>query len=254
MCSLVQAQQTKYELVTDRPDQTESSSTVPPGYVQFEFGWTHTEDGDPDIERDAIPETLVRAGLSKDLEFRLGFDGWQCEDIDSSTTSEHHLDGRGDASVGIKWKIMSEDYCFPEVALIPSLSLPIGADDVTSDRFDPSYRLAFSHTISNRFSLGYNLGQALTTEEDELGDHDTRHSFLYTLVLGAELMDRLDSFVELFGDMPTGSEGGPKHSFDLGLTYLLQDNLQIDMLFGFGLSDSADDWFFGTGVVYRFPN
>ena len=27
------------ELITDRPDKTESAVTVPPGYVQLETGW-----------------------------------------------------------------------------------------------------------------------------------------------------------------------------------------------------------------------
>ena len=34
------------DLVTDRPDQTESSETVGPGYVQLEFGWLHVENSD----------------------------------------------------------------------------------------------------------------------------------------------------------------------------------------------------------------
>ena len=43
------------ELITDRPDQTESSSTVPPGYVQIEVGWQHLKEEREDLETDIFP-------------------------------------------------------------------------------------------------------------------------------------------------------------------------------------------------------
>lgn len=71
------------ELVTNRPDQTESSETVGPGYVQFEFGWTHSEDNeDGEVTSDSLPETLVRVGVADGLELRFGFDGFIREDAD----------------------------------------------------------------------------------------------------------------------------------------------------------------------------
>ena len=33
-----------------------------------------------------------------------------------------------------------------------------------------------------------------------------------------------------------------------GLVYLLQDNLQLDLHVGFGLTDEAPDTLFGTGI------
>jgi hypothetical protein len=84
------------DLVTDRPDQTESSETVPPGYVQFEFGWTHTEeDGHGDVTSDAFPETLVRVGVASHLELRFGFDGSVWEDADGIGTDDGARSQRG---------------------------------------------------------------------------------------------------------------------------------------------------------------
>ena len=57
-------------LVTDRPDQAESSETVGAGVVQLEAGALY-EDEDA-IERVTVPNLLLRIGLPHDLELRLG--------------------------------------------------------------------------------------------------------------------------------------------------------------------------------------
>jgi hypothetical protein len=67
------------------------------------------------------------------------------------------------------------------------------------------------------------------------------------------LTERIGAYVEFFGDVGM-SASGEAHSFDGGFTYLLRENLQLDLFAGVGLSDDADDWFAGTGVSFRFPN
>jgi len=54
----------KLELVTDRPDQTESSVVVSPGYVQIETGWSLSrhQEGGVHTNTHAFPGTLFRIG------------------------------------------------------------------------------------------------------------------------------------------------------------------------------------------------
>ena len=88
---------------------------------------------------------------------------------------------------------------------------------------------------------------------DETNDRDTLSLFNYTVVLGMGLSERAGLFVEVFGDIPFNAPGGPRNSFDGGLTFLIRDNLQIDGSAGVGLSDSADDWSVGLGITVRLP-
>ena len=242
------------DLVTDRPDQTESSSTVSPGYIQLEMGWTHSTEGDPvDTKADSFPETLVRVGLVEHLELRFGYDGFLWEDT-NTRPKRTHLDGSGDALAGLKWWFWEEQAWRPEAALLVHSSLPAGETDVSSDRFDPDFRLAFSHTLNERLGFAYNVGQAWGTERDSRGDRDTLSVFVYSAALGIALTDKWSGFVEFFGDIPLNATGGPANSMDGGMTYLLKDNLQLDMLAGFGLSEAAADWFLGIGLSLRLPN
>jgi hypothetical protein len=110
-----------------------------------------------------------------------------------------------------------------------------------------------SHTLSDRFSFGYNLGSTWESALDETGDRDTLSLFNYTATLAIGLSDPVGLFVEVFGDIPFNAEGGPRNSFDGGVTYLLRGNLQLDAAAGAGLSESADDWIVGLGITLRLP-
>ena len=244
----------KPELVTDRPDQTESSSVVPPGYVQIETGWSLTRNQEGGIRTDThtFPGTLFRIGALNRMELRLGYGGavWeQTRQAGQSTDAS----GSGDMGIGTKIYFWEEQKWVPEVALLAGVVLPVGKEQFSRGRPDPSFRFSLSHTLSDRLSLGYNLGPAWESELEETGDRDTFSLFDYTAVLGIGLNERAGLFVEVFGQIPFNAKGGPRHSFDGGLTYLIRDNLQIDGSAGIGLSDSADDWFVGLGFTARLP-
>lgn len=228
------------EMVTDRPDATESSSVIKPGFIQAELGWLYTKSGD--IKTHELPQTLFRIGVVDRVELRLGWGGYQ------NATSAGGADGVGDFELGAKVYIAEEQGGLPEIALLGGISVPSGDDDVSSNEVDPAFRFSFSHTLSDTFSLGYNLGAEWATE-----DGSTLSSFVYTAALGAGLTESIGAYVEFFGDVGM-SASGEAHSFDGGFTYLLRENLQLDAFAGVGLSDDADDWFVGTGMSFRFPN
>ena len=240
------------ELITDRPDQTESSVVVPPGYVQIETGWSLSRDEEGGIrsETHQFPGTLFRIGALTRMELRLGFDGslWEQTRETGQTTD---LTGAGDMGVGAKFYLWEEQEWLPETALLAGVSLPIGKEKLSSERADPSFRLSLSHTLSDRFSFGYNLGSTWESALDETGDRDMLSLFNYTATLAIGLSDPAGLFLEVYGDIPFNAEGGPRNSFDGGVTYLLRDNLQLDAAAGVGLSESADDWFVGLGITLR---
>ncbi len=244
----------KPELVTDRPDQTESSVVVPPGYVQIETGWSlsRNQEGGIRTNTHAFPGTLFRIGALDRMELRLDYNGSLWEQTQEAGQSTN-LSGSGDMGIGAKLYFWEEQGWVPEAALLATVSLPVGKDQLSSGRADPSFRVSLSHTLSDRFSFGYNLGATWESTLEGTSDRDTLSLFNYTAVLGMGLSDRAGLFAEVFGDIPFNAKGGPRHSFDGGLTYLIRDNLQIDGAAGVGLSDSADDWFVGLGITARFP-
>lgn len=245
------------DLVTDRPDQTESPVVVPSGLVQVESGFTFTRHEEGPFETQVLegPGTLIRVGLDGRTELRVGWDGWIEEEVDSDDGrfAEGTRDGVGDGEVGVKVGIRSEAGPWPETALLVGLSLPVGDEPFSSDRFDPAIRLAFGHTLTERLSLGYNLGMEWSSEPGEERVRETFSRFVYTVALGTTLTERLGAFVELFGAEPVDAPAGSEVSVDGGLTYLVRPNLQLDLSAGAGLNEEAPDGFVAAGLSYRWP-
>ncbi len=242
------------ELITDRPDQTEASSTVPAGYVQIETGWIFSRDDEEGVRQQAheLPGTLVRIGLVDWLELRAGWRGYRREEVRVGSLRADR-DGVGDAELGTKIHLRHENGALPEVAFLVAGSLPVGSEGFSADRVDPSFRFNLSHTLSERFALGYNLGMFWESKVGETGKRTTLSNYLYTLALGVGLTEQLGPLVEVFGDISASATGDPAHSFDGGFTYLLRNNLQLDVAAGVGLTKEAPDWFVGVGVSVRLP-
>jgi hypothetical protein len=214
-------------MVTDRPDQTESTVTVPRGMLQFETG----------AERDhtealTVGSTLLRYGLHPRFEARLGFGGYQ---------RSGGISGVGDADVGFKLGLGREGALI-DVAWLGAVSLPTGSDAFTTDQVDPSTRIALAMPINSRVSFGANAGVTWTAG---------RADGLYTAVLGFSLTDRLGMFAESFGSLPVSDGGVAAHLVDGGFTLGLTPTLQLDASGGVGISAGAADWFLGLGVSAR---
>jgi hypothetical protein len=248
------AQEEPPELVTDRPDQTESAEVVPRGFFQLEGGWTHTADEqNGETERsDDIGNLLLRIGLSKKMELRLGWNGFTSRDRRAASI-EDRQQGVRDADLGVKIKLTEQLGARPKVAFLGALVLPVGDDELTSSRFDPSFRFAFAHHLSDRLVVGYNLGMVWESEIDLDDDRKLLSSGIYTLASGIAFTDSVAIYVELFGSIPASASGTPSHSFDTGFVWLVRPRLQLDIEAGVGLSGAAADWFVGAGLSVRFP-
>ncbi len=228
------------ELVTDRPDQTESATVVPRGLLQVETGYLFTRDRD--VDSHAAPGTLFRIGFGRRAELRLGHAG---------VLGTEGRRGAGDSELGAKVNLIPQANGWrPELALLGGLSLPTGGDGFSSRGADPSFLVAFAHELAPRLSLGYNAGAAWESSPDSPG-RDA--SVVYSLALGIGVTDRLGAFIEVFGDRRVASEVATGVSADGGLTLLLTDVLQLDVSVGRGLRGPADDIFVGTGLSLRLP-
>jgi hypothetical protein len=225
------------ELVTDRPDRTESAETVPEGLWQLEVGATF-EWGEEDVL--TLPGTLLRWGISPRFELRLGWDGWM-----SMAGSEG--DGAGDGEIGGKVVILRGDDSKPQLALLFASSLPWGSSAHTTGQYDPSFRFALDQDLGERVGFGANMG--LEWESDS-GD-STNSWWVYTAVLGGDLSPSTGAFVELYGREPASAVGSGEVSIDGGFTWRIRPELQLDIAAGLGLTSSAADGFVGVGLSLR---
>lgn len=244
-------------LVTDRPDATESTDAVPWGHTQIELGWTFTYDREHDERtRDhVLPELLMRIGLAENLELRLGWEGvaLQAEaheersDQGRRFTAESHETSATDMEVAFKIKLADQEGLLPHFGAIAGLSLPTGGHAVTSGDVDPSVVLLWAYDVTDWFAVAGNILLGTPTSED--GRFFQTGA---TLSTAFALTDELGMYTEYFGFYPSDRGSDCEHSLNGGFTYLITDNVQVDVRVGFGLNEQAPDFFTGTGLAIRF--
>ncbi|MBC8144772.1 MAG: transporter [bacterium] len=243
---------------TDRPDQTETATTVPAGHVQIEAGFVYENDvvtpfpdfGYPySVERTtiAMPTVLVRVGLVEGFELRLESGIESVHDV--VTTDAPDIDTTiTDAvwpSIGIKSELMQEDGFIPQTAFIADITIPFEKESGRTAYVAPAFRFSMSHTLSDAFSLGYNFGA-------EWDGHTARGTGIYTLTVAVAVAETIGSYLEVFGEFAEGTT--PLHSLDGGVTWQPQPNLQFDISSGVGLNDEAPDYYLSTGISIRLPD
>jgi len=244
-------------LVTDRPDFTESSVTVPFGRTQLESGYTYTYDSGDGVrtEDHTYPEALLRIGLVEDVELRLGWAGWshsqesfrERNDVGRSVQVTEPDDGGNDMTAGFKLHFLDQVGLVPDMGVIVDLSLPTGASGQTSGDVDPGIKLLWSYDLTDAVAVAGNVNMAVPTSDDG--------RFFQTsasLSMGCSITDRLGGYVEYYGFYPNDRGQSDAHYANGGFTYLITDNFQVDIRAGLGLNDEADDFFTGVGFAYRF--
>ena len=215
-------------IITDRPDQTESSSTIDQRSLQIESGVLvgFTENNNVEFRQLLAPTTLFRLGLTSGVELRVLS---QLEQIRRVDLDKNKL-GISDLEIGAKIQLLQKDDINTEIAFLSHLILPTGSAALTNDEFGTINKLSISHQLNDGVGLGYNIGY----NNFGFGSGD----ITYSIALGIAITDRLAVYIEPYGCI----EEIDDHisNFDAGLTFLSNDNLQFDFSFGTGINHTMN--------------
>lgn len=237
----------KGDIITDRPDATEAPSVVPKGYLQAETGgfYESFKENDIKFERSVYNTTLLRYGILENLELRVGWNFEKQSVKLNDMTLVNDQNGLSPLLLGVKVAIAEENNGFPEVGLIGHVFLPFSASsDFKPQTTGVDFRFAFSHTLSERSNLSYNIGA-------EWGDDSPEVAYIYTIAYGYAISEKFGAFVELYGNFPENSSAN--HLWDAGLTYLLKPNIQFDVSIGTAFTEGQDILLSG-GLSFRVPD
>ena len=237
-------------LVTDRPDFTEASTTVGQGVAQLELGYTYTSDrnnGDSMAEH-SFGEPLLRYGVGADW-FELRF-ALRPTHVRQSVGGVTQTDsGVSDLYLGVKLALTAQQGIFPEMALVPQMTVPTGSRAFTNDEVLAGVNWLYSWDVTDELSIAGS--SQFNRSLDDSGDSYIQ--FAQSLSAGYAFTDELGAYAEWYVLTPASSSAAPtEHYIDGGFTVLLNNDVQWDIRAGKGVSSAAADYFVGTGLSVRF--
>ncbi len=217
------------------------------GTLQIESGFVFESEKEKDttINNWGLGTTLLRYGVWDNFELRLG-SYYQISEAKypvSSGDTTMKDDGLGPIIAGFKVYVINEKGIRPEISILADITLRhVGSPDLRPTFSYPTAKIAVSHTLAEWASLGYNVGFAFDGEKAD-------GFFVYSVVMGFGLTEKLGMFIEGFGHFDHGNY--PNHSLDGGFTYLLRNNLQLDISGGHGLSSKVNSYYVSAGFSWR---
>ncbi|MEP2936662.1 MAG: transporter [Gilvibacter sp.] len=232
------------DLITDRPDATESPNTMPAGFFQLETGafYSEEETGQITTKATTFNTALLRYGILDNLELRLGWNFTEVTTEVAGVETPGVLSGFEPLLLGAKVAIAKENGWMPELGLLGHVYLPLSAgSDFRPETTGVDFRFSMAHTLNERSSIAYNLGA-------QWGDDSPEAAYVYTLAYGYSLGSGFGIYGELYGDLPEDSESN--HYWDAGFTYLLNPNFQLDATIG-GSVNADQNILISAGFSYR---
>lgn len=225
------------ELITDRPDQSESAVAVSRGALQIETGFTFEKlvEDNAEAKNYSIAGTLLRYGVIENIELRLG-------SAYLITKTQNSVSGLGDFLAGAKINFLKEDIQLFNFGILAHALLPLGNSVFNPDKVEPEIIAAFSKSISDYFSASVNFGGSWNSIIDET-------FLIYSSAIGLAVNDDLSAFIEVYGNVFSSYK--PIHNFDGGFTYLLSEDFQLDVSAGKGISGIDSFWFLAGGFSIR---
>ncbi|AWH86059.1 hypothetical protein HYN59_13470 [Flavobacterium album] len=226
------------EIETDRPDHTETASIVPAGRFQSESGFQLTKT-DKDAKEFFLPQTLWKFGLNDRVELRLITELTYNKYKDSIDT------GLSPVTVGFKVNLFKEKGLLPETSFIAHLVLPkVASKDLKANLLAPELLFLFDNELSDKASLGYNIGVKWDGESPD-------PIYAYTFAPDFKLNDKCKVFVESYGYLPEHQH--PEHWVDGGFIWLVTSNLQLDIAGSYELTSNAHfhQYFETVGISFR---
>jgi hypothetical protein len=229
------------DIVTDRPDQSNTPLLVPKGALQVETGFMMEKQNSTSIDQTnyTYNNSLIKFGINEHFEFRfnVGYVGTR-KIIDDIISTK----GLAPIGVGVKIKLADAKGAWPQAAVISNINLRAGGKE-----FMPAYTanditFACAHELSKRLSFTYNAGIKWNGNSPEA-------TFIYTMTLTYAVTNKLGTFAEVYAFFPEKHK--TDHRVDGGLTYKFSSKFQYDLSGGLQLGNDSPDFFLSTGLSFR---
>jgi Putative MetA-pathway of phenol degradation len=226
-------------LMTSRPSFTDAVVTVPQGSLQSENGASFI-DNQRGTYSWTTPETLLRLGLFNNTELRMTVPNYTYIGNRKPGNLANHF---GDISVGLSQHIRVPGKV--DLAVIPILNIPSGANPLSSHALAPQLRLVWGKYVTDKLLLSGMMDTRWNT-----GSKATSRVLMTPTLIGYySFTKKWTGFFEYAGVIP--SHGKSAQYLQGGILYLPSPRQQLDARLTVGLNKTSPNIVVGFGYSFR---
>ena len=233
--------QTSETIVSSRPGQAVVPNTTGKNFLQWQTGFNFggiSSDNFADLKRRSFDYSgVIRYGFIEKMEFRTSYAySSRARILDGDKTSA------GDISLlsfGTRYNLVNND--FGALGVQVDVALPNIGTEFASDKLSPNVMLIYSNPLGDLFTLTTNWGISWP------GFDDTEPYGIYVINLAFPLSRKVGSFIENYGTI----FNGVYNYWDTGLSFLVNNDLQLDAGIGFAKNEGVESWFVDAGLSWR---
>jgi hypothetical protein len=235
----------------DRPGIADGSNVVGRGRFQIETGIQQEfRHADGTGDRRIFVPTLLRLGLTEELEARVETNAYTWERTSDPSTGVGRTEGGAPISLGLKYHFQdSNGISQPSVGTILRVFAPSGSGDFRTRHATGDFRIAADWDFAPTLSLNPNIG---------LGIYEGSDGRLFTAGLFAATLNynpskQLNFFVDTGVQSPEERNGATSVIYDAGIAYLINPDVQLDLSVGTGGGGRTTPHpFLSAGISKRF--
>jgi hypothetical protein len=157
--------------------------------------------------------------------------------------------GFGDITTRVKWNLWGNDGGETAFALMPYLKLPTNQDQLGNRSVEGGLIAPLAVELPAGWGMVLMTQFDVVRNEASSGYHP---EFVNSVSFSHDLIGDLGGYVEFFSKVSTERGSAWEGTVDLGLTYALTKNVQLDAGINFGLTRAADDFNPFIGLSWRF--
>ncbi len=243
------------EMSTDRPDKTESPYTVDAGHFQIETDLVsygrdrhNPEHSDTRVDDIAVANTNFKVGLLNWMDLQVVVEAYRNVRTEESGAVERRS-GFGDTTVRLKMNAWGNDGGKTALGFMPFVKFPTNQDELGNDAVEAGLIIPLAMELPGGWGMGVMTEFDVNEDEDADGYHT---EFVNSVTFSHDIVGNLGGYVEFFSLISAEPDADWIGTLDLGLTYAMTDDVQLDAGINIGLTRSADDLSPFVGLSVRF--
>jgi hypothetical protein len=245
------------DMATDRPDKTESPYTVDAGHFQVEADIVNYSYDRHNVAKDhtrvetfSIAPFNLKVGLCNSADLQLVVPTYTVVRTRDRLAGRTFYDrGFGDMLLRLKVNLWGNDGGDTAFGLMPYVKFPTAGRNLGNDALEGGLIVPLAVALP----AGWDMGLMTQVDVNEDGDGSGHHAeWINSITFSHTICGDLSGYVEFFSLLNGDEHSKWEGTVDLGLTYGLTENIQLDAGINIGVTRSADDFNPFVGISWRF--